>query len=95
MDDKLVGGVYGLSLGRVFFGESMFSQEVDASKIALVALSKQLDQWGFTLLDCQVSNPHLLSMGAVEILRDEFNQHLKGAKEPDHWESSLDSVERW
>ena len=95
MDDELIGGIYGLALGRVFFGESMFSQEVDASKIALVALSKQLDQWGFTLLDCQVSNPHLLSMGAVEILRDEFNQHLKDTKAQEHWGSTFDCVPRW
>jgi leucyl/phenylalanyl-tRNA--protein transferase len=95
VDDELIGGIYGLALGQVFFGESMFSQQVDASKIALVALSKQLDQWGFTLLDCQISNPHLLSMGAVEISRDEFNQHLKGTTEPDLWGSSFECVTRW
>jgi len=94
-DDELIGGIYGLALGRVFFGESMFSQQVDASKIALVALSKQLDLWGFTLLDCQISNPHLLSMGAVEISRAEFNQHLQGTTEPDLWGSCFDCVTRW
>ncbi len=94
-DDDLIGGIYGLALGRVFFGESMFSQKVDASKIALVALSKQLDQWGFTLLDCQIGNPHLFSMGAVEISRGEFNQHLKGTTEPDLWRSSFDCTSRW
>ena len=73
----------------------MFSQQADASKIALVALSKQLDQWGFTLLDCQISNPHLLSMGAAEISRDEFNQHLEGTTEPDHWGSAFNCVSRW
>jgi len=94
-DDELIGGIYGLALGRVFFGESMFSQQADASKIALVALSKQLDLWGFTLLDCQISNPHLLSMGAVEISRAEFNQHLQGTTEPDLWESCFSCVTRW
>jgi len=94
-DDELIGGIYGLALGRVFFGESMFSQRVDASKIALVALSKQLDHWDFTLLDCQISNPHLLSMGAVEISRDEFNQHLQGTIKADHWGSSFNCDPRW
>ncbi len=94
-DEDLIGGIYGLALGRVFFGESMFSQQVDASKIALVALGKQLDQWGFTLLDCQISNPHLLSMGALEISRDEFNQHLEGTTEPDLWGSSFECASRW
>ena len=60
-DDDLIGGIYGLALGQVFFGESMFSHRQDASKVALVALCRQLQQWSFTLLDCQVSNPHLLS----------------------------------
>lgn len=94
-EDELIGGIYGLALGRVFFGESMFSQQVDASKIALVALSKQLERWDFTLLDCQVSNPHLLSMGAVEIHRAEFNQHLEGTARPDHWGEEFICEDRW
>jgi len=95
MDRKLVGGIYGLSLGRVFFGESMFSKREDASKIALVSLCRQLENWGFTLLDCQVSNPHLLSMGAEEISRQDFKQHLKSASMPDHWRQDFRSDERW
>lgn len=95
VNDELAGGVYGLSLGRVFFGESMFSNQRDASKIALVALCKQLQSWDFTLLDCQVSNPHLLSMGAEEIQRAEFRQHLKTTSEPDHWQQSFRCDERW
>jgi len=69
---RLAGGIYGLAIGRTFFGESMFSQQVDASKIALLALCRQLQDWSFGLLDCQVSNPHLLRIGAVEIPRAEF-----------------------
>jgi len=70
--EELVGGIYGLSIGGAFFGESMFSAERDASKFALVALCRQLVAWGHTLLDCQVTNPHLLSLGAVEVPRPAF-----------------------
>ena len=68
----LAGGIYGLSLGRVFFGESMFSQARDASKVALARLCARLASWDYAMLDCQVCNPHLLSMGAVDIPRGEF-----------------------
>ncbi len=95
IDDDLVGGIYGLALGQVFFGESMFSKTEDASKIALVALCRQLQRWDFTLLDCQISNPHLLSMGAEEISRIEFHQHLKAATEPGHWGNDFRSTRRW
>jgi leucyl/phenylalanyl-tRNA--protein transferase len=94
-EHTLIGGIYGLALGSVFFGESMFSQQVDASKVALVALCKQLAHWDFTLLDCQISNPHLLSMGAVEISRAEFNQHLDGTVESDHWGKTFHCETRW
>ena len=94
-EDKLAGGIYGLALGRMFFGESMFSRQEDASKIALVALCRQLHQWGYTLLDCQVSNPHLLSMGAKEITRNEFHKFLIGAAEPDHWKPDFHCPSRW
>ena len=95
VDDELVGGIYGLALGQVFFGESMYSKRDDSSKIALVALCHQLQQWDFKLLDCQISNPHLLSMGAVEIPRVEFCQYLKTATEPDHWKAGFDYAKRW
>jgi leucyl/phenylalanyl-tRNA--protein transferase len=95
VNDELAGGVYGLSLGRVFFGESMFSNQRDASKVALVALCRQLQTWDFTLLDCQISNPHLLSMGAEEIQRAAFRQHLKSTSGPDHWQQSFGCDERW
>jgi len=89
LDDALVGGIYGLALGRVFFGESMFSRCPDASKVALVALCRQLQHWNFSLLDCQVANPHLLSMGAQEVSRQVFERHLQAAREPDHWQTDF------
>lgn len=95
VDGELAGGIYGLALGRVFFGESMFSRYQDASKIALVALCQQLDEWGFTLLDCQISNPHLRSMGAVEIAREVFDRHLEDAVNPDCWRDEFKSAPRW
>lgn len=73
---QLVGGLYGLVIGGVFFGESMFSLITDASKIAFVYLSVQLQRWGFALVDCQVTNPHLLSLGVEEIDRTLFSQLL-------------------
>jgi len=76
-NDALAGGIYGLALGSVFFGESMFSHEPDASKIALVALCRQLQAWGYGMLDCQVGNPHLFSMGAEELPREIFEQKLE------------------
>jgi leucyl/phenylalanyl-tRNA--protein transferase len=94
-EGELAGGIYGLALGRVFFGESMFSRRVDASKIALVALCRQLHRWGFTLLDCQVSNTHLLSMGAQEISRQVFERYLITAGEPDRWGKDFHCAERW
>jgi leucyl/phenylalanyl-tRNA--protein transferase len=74
---ELVGGLYGVALGRVFFGESMFSRRSDASKIALVYLTEQLQRQGFKLIDCQVQTPHLRSLGAEEIPRQEFSRLLR------------------
>lgn len=70
--DRLVGGLYGVSLGKVFFGESMFSSVSNASKVTLVALAQELDSQGFGMIDCQVTSEHLLRMGAQEITRDRF-----------------------
>lgn len=70
--DRLVGGLYGVSIGRVFFGESMFSGESGGSKIALAALGRRLAEWGFPLLDAQVENDHLLSLGAELWPRERF-----------------------
>lgn len=73
---ELVGGLYGVAVGQVFFGESMFSLMSDASKTALVILAAQLRRWGFALIDCQVRTEHLARMGAVEINRAVFLQLL-------------------
>jgi leucyl/phenylalanyl-tRNA--protein transferase len=72
LGDRLVGGVYGIAIGGVFFGESMFSTETDASKVALVALMKQLTARGFRLLDCQLETPHLNSLGSRLMARRDF-----------------------
>lgn len=77
-NEVLVGGLYGVSIGRMFFGESMFSREPDASKIALVYLCRQLQRWGFGMVDCQMETPHLTSMGARLIPRSEFCTKLAG-----------------
>lgn len=70
--DRLVGGLYGLALGRAFFGESMVSRARDASKVAIAALVARLRVGGFTLLDCQFMTDHLASLGAVEIPRERY-----------------------
>ncbi|MFP4081114.1 MAG: leucyl/phenylalanyl-tRNA--protein transferase [Ectothiorhodospira sp.] len=75
-DGALVGGLYGVSLGRVFFGESMFSRERDASKVALVTLCRHLEHWGYPLVDCQTPSDHILSMGAESIARTRFSARL-------------------
>jgi len=77
LDGELVGGLYGVDLGGVFCGESMFSRVSDASKVALVALSEYCLENGYDFIDCQVPTNHLKSMGAVEISRDEFLKKLK------------------
>lgn len=76
-EDKIVGGLYGVSLGRSFFGESMFSRMPNASKFALISLAQDLDRLGFDLIDCQMPTEHLFSMGAREIPREEFMQILE------------------
>lgn len=78
-EGKLVGGLYGISLGRAFFGESMFSRMTDASKVALAHLVARLKVGGFELLDCQFQTPHLHSLGAVEISRDAYSVALSAA----------------
>ena len=73
---KLVGGLYGVSLGRVFFGESMFYKMKNASKVALVYLVKLLQKWEFEMIDCQVTTTNLLRFGAHEISRARFLKRL-------------------
>ena len=77
--DRLVGGLYGVKLGRAFFGESMFSRVADASKVALAWLVARLKVGGFTLLDCQFMTPHLASLGAVSVPRSTYVALLSGA----------------
>ena len=79
INDELVGGLYGIALGRMFFGESMFSQTSNASKGALNFLIAHLTRWDFQLIDCQITSSHLLSLGAVEIARTEFLARLECA----------------
>ena len=76
---ELVGGLYGVGIGRMFYGESMFSWRTDASKIALAALVCFARAHGIALIDCQQNTPHLASLGAREIPRDDFVAHLQGA----------------
>lgn len=78
-DERLVGGLYGLALGRAFFGESMFSRQSNASKVGFVTLVRQLQQWGFELIDCQMQTAHLLSLGARSIVRRDFAERLQAA----------------
>lgn len=79
LDDRLVGGMYGLAIGRAFFGESMFSKVSNASKAAMLALCKVLAAKEFALLDCQVESPHLMSLGAELIPRADFLDQLQTA----------------
>ena len=78
-DGDLVGGLYGVKLGRAFFGESMFSTATDASKVALAWLVARLKVGGFTLLDCQFMTDHLASLGAVSVSRDAYSRLLADA----------------
>jgi len=72
IDDELVGGLYGVALGQVFFGESMFHTRTDASKVAFATLVQYLKSWDYRLIDCQVHTTHLESFGAQEIEREDF-----------------------
>lgn len=78
-NDVLVGGLYGIAIGRAFFGESMFSTISNASKVAFAALCENLAKQGYLIIDCQVHNPHLESLGAQEIPRSDFLEILQKA----------------
>jgi leucyl/phenylalanyl-tRNA--protein transferase len=84
LDDQLVGGLYGVSIGRVFFGESMFSRVSDASKVAFAWLVRQLKAWKIGLVDCQIYSAHLASLGAEEIPRADFVKYLDILCENEH-----------
>ena len=94
--DRLVGGLYGVSIGQAFFGESMFARVNDASKVALVWLVQQLQRWNFQLVDCQVHTRHLVSLGASALARDEFTRLLEAAcnrpAPPSPWTIDADLV---
>lgn len=77
LDGALVGGLYGVALGRMFFGESMFSTVTDASKVALVALCRWLEAWDYALIDCQMDTAHLRTLGARTVARSDFAQTLR------------------
>ncbi len=78
-EGNLVGGLYGVAISGAFFGESMFSRATDASKVALVSLIRQLQTWGFQIFDCQQASPHVMRLGAEEIPRRAFIEHLTAA----------------
>ncbi|MCF6205169.1 MAG: leucyl/phenylalanyl-tRNA--protein transferase, partial [Methylococcaceae bacterium] len=87
---ELVGGLYGVATGGVFSGESMFSDERDTSKIAFIALAWHMRKWGYSLIDCQIENSHLTSMGAENIDRTEYLGILKTTRYFDHKEWIFD-----
>ena len=88
--DVLVGGLYGVAIGRAFFGESMFSLAPDASKVALAHLCHALEAWQFGLIDCQMRTEHLVSLGAIEVPREEFilllNRHCGQPGRNESWD---------
>ena len=96
-DNKLVGGLYGVAMGKVFFGESMFSRLSDTSKISFVYLAKQLERWGYKLIDCQVYSSHLESLGAKIIARKKFinllQQYASQPVEHNKWKTDSNLTE--
>jgi leucyl/phenylalanyl-tRNA---protein transferase len=93
-DGRLAGGLYGVAIGRMFFGESMFARQTDASKVAFVHLVRQLARWSVPMIDCQMSTAHLASLGAREIPRAEFVAELtrltKASPLPPQWTPDAD-----
>jgi leucyl/phenylalanyl-tRNA--protein transferase len=81
-DGRLAGGLYGMALGRMFFGESMFSGRPGGSKIALAGLARRLRGWGWPLVDAQVESAHLVSLGAHAMPREEFLRAIAGLVDP-------------
>ena len=89
MSGELMGGLYGIAIGRAFYGESMFARATDASKIALAHLCRHLEQQGFAMIDCQMKTAHLASLGAREIPRSEFIAGLS------RWTLEGEAASRW
>jgi leucyl/phenylalanyl-tRNA--protein transferase len=81
LGDELVGGLYGLAMGQLFFGESMFSRADNASKVGFATLVSHLQQWGFVLIDCQMPTEHLHSLGAHAITRKDFAEYLQAHRD--------------
>ncbi len=96
MDGTLAGGVYGVALGRMFYGESMFSRWTDGSKIAIVALAAQLARWNFPIIDCQMRTTHLTTLGAVELTRSQFvrevDRLVRRSPVPSPWKADEDLI---
>ena len=96
-DGEMIGGLYGVALGRMFYGESMFSRATDASKIAFVHLVMQLERWDFGMIDCQMKTAHLATLGAREIPRAAFVQGLSQlielSHQPGRWQFEHDLIE--
>jgi leucyl/phenylalanyl-tRNA--protein transferase len=97
VDGQLAGGLYGIAIGRMFFGESMFARRSDASKVAFVSLVRQLQRWGVPMIDCQMSTPHLESLGAREVPRAQFLAEVARlvteAPLPTRWVADADLVQ--
>lgn len=95
-DGKLVGGLYGVAIGKVYFGESMFSRETNASKLAFIYLVHQLAEWNFQLIDCQIQSDHLRSLGSEDLPRTQFLQILKQhcvlQRDKQKWALDSDSI---
>lgn len=98
LGNELVGGLYGIRIGRVFFGESMFSHYSNASKVAFTCFVSNLQSWGYEMVDCQVSSEHLESLGAVNIPRPEFIRLLDSwcpsfTQEPTPWPRTIEYLD--
>lgn len=97
-DDELVGGLYGIGMGHVFFGESMFSHVTDASKCALALLCALRKELSLKMIDCQVESAHLVSLGACTLSRTDFEHRLKNlvqSEEPAHWHQPPAALASW
>jgi leucyl/phenylalanyl-tRNA--protein transferase len=97
-EGRLAGGIYGVAIGRAFFGESMFSRVTDGSKLAIAYLACQLARWGVPFIDCQVTSEHLLTLGAVELPRREFLRQVAALVDqaglPGPWQLDPDLPDR-
>jgi leucyl/phenylalanyl-tRNA---protein transferase len=94
--ETLAGGLYGVALGKVFFGESMFSRQPNASKMGFILLVEHLQEWGFELIDCQMPTDHLFSLGARSLSREAFQGYLDrlcAERIPAHWGGPAETID--